>query len=417
MQLAAESRSLNSVMTSSKTSPESIDTPKARVGSLDAYRGFVMFLMLAEVLSVCAVSREVPSSATWDFLCQQQTHRAWTGSSLHDLIQPSFYFLVGAALVVSLQRRLSSGQRAGALVRHAFARSVILIVVGMCMVAVHPRHWVWDFNDTLTQIGLAYPFLFLIATRPGRVWFISLGAILAGYWFWFVAYPVPAPEFDYTAVGVSSEWVQIHGLTGFAAHWQKNSNVSSEFDRWFINLFPGTENYPGHALGLTTLNFVPSLGTMILGLFAGMQLRAARPPWRNVRLFAFTGTLLILAGWLLDRLHICPVVKAVWTPSWVLFSGGWCFLILSAFHALVDVLGFRRAVFPLTVIGMNSMLAYVISHVYPALAYNSLRRVLGDWPFELLGAAYEPIVYGAAVLCFYWLVLFVLYSRRIVLRI
>ena len=91
--------------------------------------------------------------------------------------------------------------------------------------------------------------------------------------------------------------------------------------------------------------------------------------------------------------------------------------MLAAFYAVVDVLGFRRAVFPLTVIGMNSMLAYVISHVYPALAYNSLRRVLGDWPFELLGAAYEPIVYGAAVLCFYWLVLFVLYSRRIVLRI
>ena len=94
------------------------------------------------------------------------------------------------------------------------------------------------------------------------------------------------------------------------------------------------------------------------------------------------------------RSGVAPVVKAIWTPSWVLFSGGWCFLMLAAFYGLVDGLGFRRAVFPLTVIGMNSIVAYSLAHLYPALAFNSLERVFGSRVFQLLGDAYQPMLYG-----------------------
>jgi predicted acyltransferase len=75
--------------------------------------------------------------------------------------------------------------------QHAILRSAILIVLGMALVSIHQRRWVWWFDDTLTQIGLAYPFLFLIALRPKRDWYLALAAILVSYWLWFALSPTP----------------------------------------------------------------------------------------------------------------------------------------------------------------------------------------------------------------------------------
>jgi heparan-alpha-glucosaminide N-acetyltransferase len=396
---------------------QSYGTPKMRVASVDAYRGLVMFLMLAEVLGSCTVSAALPDSRLWRFVCHEQTHAAWVGCSLHDLIQPGFYFLVGVGLLFSMVRRLSSRQTFGAMARHAILRAFILIVLGMALASIHTRQWEWRFDDTLTQIGLAYPFLFLIVLRRKRDWYIALGAILVGYWLWFALSPDLPPTFDYAGVGVSPAWLNAHGLTGFGAHWQKNSNVACTFDLWFLNLFPRDAPYTCGAKGLTTLNFIPSIGTMILGLVAGDLLRSGQPSWNKLRWLCVAGLLLVCGGWLLGVLGVCPVVKAIWTPSWVLFSGGWCCLFLAGFYALVDLGVFKRAAFPLTVIGMNSIVAYSMSSIYTGVAFNGFRRIVGDSPFEVLGEAYEPIVYGSVVVLAYWLVLFFLYRQRLFVRI
>ena len=390
---------------------------QARLSSVDAYRGLVMFLMLAEVLRLCAVSAAQPNSTFWRLLCHQQTHAAWVGCSLHDLIQPGFYFLVGVALPFSIASRLARGQAFTSMLGHAVGRSLILIGLGLIMIAVHPRRWVWQFDDTLSQIGLAYPFAFLLAFRRPRERWIAFAIVLTGYWLWFALTPLPRPDFDFAAVGVPADWLSEHGLAGFAAHWQINSNPAAAFDRWFLNLFSRNTVYTGSLNGLTTLNFIPSIGTMLLGLAAGDVLRGTHPPWGKVRRLALAGALLLSIGWVLGALGVCPVVKAIWTPSWVLFSGGWCFLFLAAFYALVDIGGMRRWVFPLIVIGSNSIVAYSISHFYPALAYNSLRRVVGDGVFRIFGDAYEAFVYGSVILLGYWLFLFILYRRKLLLRI
>jgi predicted acyltransferase len=137
-----------------------------------------MLLIFAELLRSCAVAAALPGSTLWAIICEQQTHASWVGASLHDLIQPSFYLLVGIGLFFSLRRRLSSGDRPGAIAGHVVVRSAVLIVLGMVLVSSHPRQWQWWFDDTLTQIGLAYPFLFLIARRPTRDWGLALGAVL-----------------------------------------------------------------------------------------------------------------------------------------------------------------------------------------------------------------------------------------------
>jgi heparan-alpha-glucosaminide N-acetyltransferase len=398
------------------TVPEVVRESNVRVASVDVYRGLVMFLMLAELLRTCAVAGALPLSLFWHEVCDQQSHAAWVGMSLHDFIQPSFYFLVGVGVFLSLARRRSK-TTPRAMAAHVVVRSLTLILLGMAMVAVHPRHWSWVFTDTLTQIGLAFPFLFLIALRPKRDWYVAFAVILVGYWCWFALSPLPPPGFDYAAAGVSPEWLSAHGLTGFGAHWQKNSNVAWAFDQWFVNLFPRDTPYPGNDGGLTTLNFIPSIATMILGLIGAEVLRSEQPARKKLWSFVVTGVLLMACGWMLALSGIAPMVKAIWTPSWVLVSGGWCLLCLAACYLAFDLGGLARAAFPLTVIGANSLVAYCMSHVYPSIAFNSLRRVFGGRIFDVLGQAYEPMVYGAAVLLAYWLVLYVLYRRRIFVRI
>lgn len=388
-----------------------------RLASIDAYRGLVMLLMLAEVLRCCAVSGAQPVSVFWRVLCQQQTHAVWTGCTLHDLIQPGFFFLVGVALPFSLARRQRSGQAWRSIVGHALIRAVVLVVLGMVLVSAPQRRWVWWFGDTLTQIGLAYVFLLLLSCRPSRERWIIFSALLMGYWLWFALFPLPGPHFDYATVGVTAEWLQEHGLTGFAAHWQKGSNPAWAFELWFLNLFPHETPTRGDHLGLTLLNFLPSLGTMLLGLAAGDVLRGARSPWGKVRWCIRLGLGMLLGGWLLDAVGLCPVVKTLWTPSWVLFSGGWCLLLLAGFYTLVEIGRMQWCVLPLIVIGMNSILAYSIAHLFPAFAWRSLEKIFGKSVFLVFGEAYEPLVYGAVVLLGYWLVLFALYRRRIFLRI
>src|SRR5262249_24614651 len=146
---------------------------------------------------------------------------------------------------------------------------------GMTLDSLHALPWRVNvqFDDTLTQIGLAYGPLFLLGFCRPRCWWISLAAILIGYWLFFALYPLPAPDFDYAQVGVSKEWLANNGLKGFAAHWQINTNPAAAFDFWFLNLFPQETAYLPYK-GLTTLNFIPLIGTMILGLGAGNVLRS-----------------------------------------------------------------------------------------------------------------------------------------------
>lgn len=389
-----------------------------RLSSIDAYRGFVMFLLLAEALQLCNVAAAVPESTFWQFLCRQQSHAEWVGANLHDLIMPSFCFLVGVSLPFSITRRLAQGARQRDLWRHAVTRSIALMGLGLAIAALHAREMiVYPFDWILPQIGLAYPALFWLAFKPSRTAWISVIVIVVVCWLAFALYPLPGADFDYERVGVSPSWLQDHGLKGFEAHWQKNSNVAWAFDTWLLNLYPRQEPFVGFPKGMTTLNFIPTLATMILGLMAGRILQSDWMPEKKFRRLIGAGMVGLTAGWALGFTGLCPLVKAIWTPSWVLFSGGWCLLFLGFFFLLVDWWGYTRPAFPLTVIGMNAITAYLLSQIHSNLAFNALRRLVGRTPFTILGEPYEPLIYGMVTVAGYWTVLYLLYRRRLFLRV
>ncbi|MEQ1472503.1 MAG: DUF5009 domain-containing protein [Candidatus Acidiferrum sp.] len=383
--------------------------------AIDAYRGFVMLLMMAEVLRFSQVAKSFPDSWFWKVLSYNQSHVPWAGCSLHDTIQPSFSFLVGVALPYSIASRLAKGKSFENQLAHAAWRALILIVLGIFLRSMHQPQTYFTFEDTLTQIGLGYVFLFLLGLVVEEKWlWVSLGVILFGYWLAWALFPVPGAGFDWQAVGVPSDWS--HHYSGLMAHWNKNANLGNSFDQWFLNLFPRTSPFVANEGGYLTLSFIPTLGTMILGLIAGRWLRAATPniPFRRLLIAGVTGLAL---GLLLHVSGVCPVVKRIWTPSWTIFSGGICFLMLAAFEWIIAAKGYRKWSFPLVVIGVNSIAAYLIAHLLPDFLISTFRIHLGPGAFAFAGLELQPLLEGLAVLLVCWLLLLWMYRKKLFLRI
>lgn len=390
--------------------------PVRRIASVDVYRGFVMLLMMAEVLSLERVAKALPDYSFWQFLAFHQSHVEWTWLSLHDMIQPSFTFLVGVVLPYSIAGRQNSGATFSNVLWHAVRRSLILIFLGIFLRSMHSKQTYFTFEDTLTQIGLGYTFLVVLSFYSQKVQLTVLILILVGYWLAFALYPLPDAGFDYASAGVAPAWE--HNFSGFAAHWNKNTNLAWAFDKWFLNLFPRERPFLRNGGGYATLSFIPTLGTMILGLFAGHALKASTAPSYKIKFFIATGIGLIITGVLLHVTGINPVVKRIWTPAWTIFSGGICFLFLAFFYTLIDVAGKKKWSFFLMVIGANSIAAYVIADGgIRAFIADSLHIHLGQSYDQVMGAAYATLVSGGLVLLLEWLILYWMYRKKIFIKI
>jgi predicted acyltransferase len=267
----------------------------------------------------------------------------------------------------------------------------------------------WIFVNVLAQIGLGYVFVFLLVGRGLRVQLGFIAAVLAVYTLYFAVWPLPGSNFDYKAVGVPANWPH---LGGWFAHWDKNSNAAHFFDVWFLNLFPRAVPFHFNAGGYQTLNFVPSMATMALGLIAGEMLRGPRSRSQKFLILAAVGAGCLALGWLLGL--AVPIVKRIWTPSWVVFSAGWTFTMLAIFYGIIDVVGWRRWAFPLVVVGMNSIAMYVMAQLLKPWIGRSLQIHFGRWWFT---GPYGPIIMAVSILLVWWLFCLWLYRRKIFLRI
>lgn len=400
----------------SNTTSVPASLPVSRIASVDVYRGFVMLLMMAEVLSFSTVSEALPGNAFWGFMYFHQSHVPWTWLALHDMIQPSFTFLVGVVLPFSIASRKNKGATSGSLMVHTIKRSLILIFLGIFLRSMFSTQTYFTFEDTLTQIGMGYTFLVLLGFYSQRVQLIVLIVILVGYWLAFALYPLPAPGFDYAAAGVTPDWE--HNLRGFAAHWNKNTNLAWAFDKWFLNLFPRETPFANNEGGYSTLSFIPTLGTMIIGLLAGNMLHSSRAPKEKLNFFIRMGLLLLVIGVLLHVTGINPIVKRIWTPAWTIFSGGTCFLFLAFFYGVIDMAGKKKWSFFLMVIGANSIAAYVLADGgMRSFIHKSLYIHLGQNFDKLLGVPYAPLVSGGITLFILWLILYWMYRKKIFIKI
>jgi predicted acyltransferase len=374
----------------------------------------IMLFMASAGFGIPQVAALHPDSGLWSFLAFHTSHARWVGGGAWDMIQPSFMFMVGVAMPYSYARRLKEGQPWPRLFGHALWRSLVLVALAVFLASKGGKQTRFEFPNVLGQIGLGYTFLFLLL---GRGWKVQLGALFAvavGYWAFFVSHPVAPADFAFTKVGVKVEEMRDVVLPGFFAHWSKNANAASHFDLWFLNLFPRDRPFTFNAGGYATLNFVPSLITMILGLMTGEMLRreGATPRQRLLWMLKVGAAAMLLgalAGWI-----ACPVVKRIWTPSWALWSGGLALWILAALYAAIDVGGWRRWAWPFAIVGMNSIAVYLMDQLLAGWIRETLERHLGPGIFS---GPYGIVWQRCAVLAVLWLACWWMYRRKIFLRI
>jgi predicted acyltransferase len=404
-----------------KTNDPKTPPAKTRLISLDVYRGLIMVLLAFNGFGLARVAsnhlKQTPDSGFWKGVYYMFKHVQWVGGSLWDMIQPSFMFMVGVSMAYSYVNRKREGHSWRQMFGHACWRSLVLIALGIFLNSAARESTHWESTNVLVMIGLGYPFLFLLWGRSARAQMLAASGLLLGTWLIYVLYP--SRGIDLTAgapaLGVTPAWAQEH-LAGLGVAWHKNTGVGHAFEVWLVNLFPLDAPFNFSPGGYVKFNFIPSLATMIFGLMCGELLRSERGAREKFRLLLIAGGCGLAAGLVWHWLG-CPLVKRIWTPSWTLYSTGWCVLILAALYGIIDLKGWRGWTFPFVVVGMNSIAIFCMEELLPGWTAQMFRVHLGKDVFNVLGTMNEPFVRCVLVGAVFWLVCWWMYRRKIFLRV
>ncbi|RYD34597.1 MAG: DUF5009 domain-containing protein [Verrucomicrobiaceae bacterium] len=370
-------------------SPPPPAAPSQRLVSLDVLRGFDMFWILGMEEVGAAVAKA--SNAPWArFVGQQLDHVPWAGFHFLDLIFPMFVFISGVSAVFSLDKAVATvGRKAAAwkLVK----RSVILYALGVFLYGglaqvAHPDARWLGVLQRLAICGLAGGMAYLYMPRTKRV-YLLLG-LLAGYWALMSFVPVP----------------------GFGAgNFEEGKNLANWIDAHCLGGYKWDGDHDPEGL----LSTLPAIGSALLGIFAGEWLkRGPGSLWAKAGSLALAGVVCVAAGWLWNEQF--PVIKKLWTSSFVLVAGGYSLLLLALAVAVVDGLGVRRVVQPFIWIGMNPITLYLSHHV---VEYGDVSRDLLGGPLANAFGVWSHTVIAVGVVGLSLLLAWFLYSRRIFLRI
>ena len=357
-----------------------------RLKSLDALRGFDMFWIIGggEVVKGLAKAWDTP---VLNAFVPQLEHVRWEGLHCWDVIWPLFMFIVGAAIPFSMARRRAAGASGRSLFLHALWRSVILFAIGT---ATQGNLLEWDLSvfrpcySVLHGIAAGYliAMIVVLAVRPrGRV--VVLGGFLVLYWALLMFIPVPG-----VGRGVLTP-------TG---------NLATFVDRAILGRF----HYGENTWFLSYLGFASSV---LLGMLAGELLASARPARMKILLLVIAGLACIAQG-LLWSIEF-PIIKLLWTSSFVLVAGGISFLAMALFYWIIDVLGYERWAFFFIVIGMNSLAVYVATMLFDFrmisdIFIGKLLPRLGRW---------DQFTESVVTLSVIWSLLYWMYRKKSFIRL
>lgn len=371
-----------------------------------------MLLMASSGLGIAQMAAAHPGSF-WEMIQPQFEHKAWQGCSLWDLIQPSFMFMVGVAVPLSCARRREHGQSFLGMAWHALTRAILLVALGVMLATkATDKQTMFLFTNVLAQIGLGYFFLFILSRLGWEYMVAGIILVLAGHTWFFIQHPLPSAQ-DLAAIAGMKD-AEHAVLQGFSGHWSIHVNAAAGFDRWFLNLLPRAEPYTFTNGGYQTLNFIPALATMLGGAVTGdFLMRSLKTEKRKCATLIIAGVVLLLVGTILD-ITVLPAVKRIWTPSWAILSGGWVLILLSIFYWLVEIIGLRRLVWPLAVVGMNSIAIYLLHSLCGGWIRDNLHKHL---PASAFVPGWEPVIERVGVLFVLWLVCFWLYRQKAFLKL
>lgn len=384
-----------------------------RLASIDALRGFDMFWIIGGGALVKAVIRlfadPLPAAVQ-----EQMSHVPWEGFTAWDLIMPLFLFLVGTSMPFSFARRLESGRGKAGIYVKVFRRVVILWVLGM-IAQGHLLDFDWStlrlFSNTLQAIAVGYliaAVAILHLPRWGQL--LATAMLLAAFWAVMLCVP-----FAGNSAGILEE----------------KTNLALYIDHLILGRFCVPDS--------TYAWILPGLGngaTVLLGVMAGHLLRSGWSAGMKVAWLVLAGLACLALGWAMAGGPVLvlsqglpreaasgwmrwwwsirfPIIKHLWTSSMVLYAAGWSYLLLALFYLVIDVCGLRRWATLFTVIGMNAILAYMLTHPF------NVGAVTGQYVAglaKLLGPG-GPVLNAFASFALIWLILYYLYRNRHYLRV
>lgn len=314
-----------------------------RVVSVDALRGFNIFWILgadAVIWSLNEMLRDKGPvlSAAGRFLNTQMTHVAWEGFRFYDFIFPLFIFVTGVSIVLSLPRLVEREGKAQAYAR-VFRRALILYGLGLIFYGGISRHW-GDIRlvGVLQRIAICYlcaSLLFLNFRARGIA--VALVVLLAGYWALMTFVPVPGIGAGSFARDANlADWIDANYLPGW---------------KWDLTRDPE---------GL--LSTLPAIGTCLLGVLAGLLLADPHLQGSRKSLLLIAAGIALTSGGYLWGLQF-PIVKVLWTSSFVLVAGGYSLILLGVWHQIIDVWGYQRWSAMFVWLGANAITLYFINNV------------------------------------------------------
>jgi len=365
-----------------------------RVVSIDALRGFDMFWIIGGQQVVLALAALFHGNEIPHWLGYHTHHRAWEGFAGWDLIMPLFLFITGTSMPYSFAKRIDLGSTKGDLYRKIAKRVAMLFVLGMVV-----QGHLLDFDpstlhiycNTLQAIACGYCVAAILVLNAGVVWQVMvIPALLVVYWALMMFVPFGGHP---------------------AGTLQPDANLALAIDAFILGRFRDGTSYTWILSGL---GFA---ATVLLGVLSGHVLRMAIRPVGKVLVLLGAGLVCLGLGWGWGNVASpiqFPIIKHLWTSSMVLWSGGWCFLLMGGFYLLIDVMGLRRWAFPLVVIGMNSIAVYVAVHL---INFVQIADPLVGGLGRFLGPSGQELLRRSSALMIVWLILLYMYRKRTFIRV
>lgn len=349
-----------------------------RYVSLDAYRGFIMFILVSGGFGLAELAKRRPA---FTGIANQFDHMPWEWIAFWDLIQPAFMFMVGVAMPFALARRREQGATGRQLFRHVAARSLRLILMSQILISIGSGRMSFQLINVLAQIGITYFLCYLIMQLRFRWQAVIAVLLLAGHWALFVAFP-----------GTEGPFLS------------KKTNAGAVIDT-FVFGHPNSDDW-------ATINFITSTVTTLFGVWTGQLLQSGRSHREKMRIIAISAVACLALGLIIHPWN--PIIKRICTTSFTLYSTGWVLLMLLGFYWLIDVKGYRKWTFPLVVIGANSIFIYSVHQVLQGW----LDRAVGVFTlrFAWLGD-FAPVAQSCAVLLVMWYLCYWLYRRRVFFKL
>jgi predicted acyltransferase len=360
-------------------------SPGGRIASIDALRGFDMFWIIGGD-AICRSLPAIQDTPVTRFLARQVEHNPWAGFTFYDLIFPLFLFIIGAVMPFSLLKRLEKGESRKHLYFHVVKRSLVLILLGLIAGGVLE----FDFANmrwmgVLQRIGLCYLLVsILLLNTKKRTQFGVFVAVLLLYWAALVLIPVP----HFGAGSMTPE--------GSLHTYIDQKVLPGKFSAEFYG--------PGDSLGI--ISTLTAACSLLLGVFAGYWLKSDRSAKRKTLGLLVSGIVCLGVGYLWSLAF--PIIKHIWTSTYVLWAGGWCLLLMAAFYWIMDVKGRTRWAFFFIVIGMNAILVYFGQQV---VDFDKIAGFFLSGVIALAGAA-GPVIIPIGAIGIKWLGLRFLHRQK-----